>query len=85
MIPFDLEKAKKGHTVRTRTGKKAIFIAHLQGGQPAPLVFDICRTWPKLTGGFEDVPSEHGKPENYFLNGKWDGVHDNDLDLFIEY
>lgn len=85
MTPFNLELAKKGHTVRTRNGLKAIFVAQLQGGQPAPLVFDICwQQFEPLTGRPKDVPSEHGKPENYFLNGKFDGVHDNDLDLFME-
>lgn len=84
MTPFDVEKAKKGHTVRTRTGRKAIFVAHLKGGQPAPLVFDICRLSVHPVHKFIDVPSEKGNPENYFLNGKYDGVHENDLDLFME-
>jgi hypothetical protein len=41
MIEFDLQKAKKGVPVRTRDGRKAIFNAHLDSGQPAPLLFDI--------------------------------------------
>lgn len=72
MTPFDLEKAKKGHPVKTRYGWPAKFITHLQGGQPAPLLFDI-----QGNAGISHL-------ENYFLDGKHDGVHENPLDLFME-
>jgi len=70
MIPFDLTRAKLGIPMRTRKGYKATFIAHLDGGQPAPLVVD--------------VPGEDGL-ENYYLDGKHETVHDSPLDLFMEY
>lgn len=85
MTPFDLEKAKKGHTVRTRNGNKAVLIAELHGGQPAPLVFDIYQRVPSLaTGALTDVPTPYGKPENYFLDGRFNGTHDSSMDLFME-
>lgn len=91
LTPFDLEKAKKGLPMRTRDDRKAIFIALLSGGQPAPVLVEI---WDNHDDD-EDELDEDGDPypppeepigvlENYFLNGKWDGVHDNDLDLFME-
>ena len=85
MIPFDLEKAKKGHTVRTRNGNKAVFNAHLQGGQPAPLLFDIYYVEiDPLTGNLIDEPSQFGKLENYYLDGRHGTIHDSPLDLFME-
>lgn len=89
MIPFDLERAKKGVPVRTRDGRKAEFNAHLQGGQPAPLVFDI---WginevsdDDEDDEFQDEKSRAGNLENYYLDGRHGTVHDSPLDLFMEY
>lgn len=70
MIPFNLERAKLGIPMRTRKWLKANFIAHLDGGQPAPLVVD--------------VPADSGL-ENYYLDGRHETVHDSPLDLFMEY
>jgi hypothetical protein len=41
MIPFNLERAKKGVPMCTRKGIEAKFIAHLDGGQPAPILVEI--------------------------------------------
>lgn len=41
MIPFDLTRAKLGLPMVTRRGYEAKFIAHLDGGQPAPLVIEV--------------------------------------------
>lgn len=85
MNPFDLELAKKGHTVRTRNGNKAVLVAELHGGQPAPLVFDIWQRVPSLyRGEIIDAPTPNGKPENYFLDGRFNGLHDSDMDLFMD-
>lgn len=70
MIPFNLERAKKGAPMRTRSGHEAMFIAHLDGGQPAPLVVDI--------------PGKYGL-ENYYIDGRHGTVHDSPFDLFMEY
>lgn len=70
MIPFNLERAKQSVPMFTRNGYAATFIAHLDGGQPAPLVVDI----PEYEG-----------LENYYLNGKHELVHDSELDLFMKY
>lgn len=67
MNPFNLEKAKKGVPMITRSGKSAKFITHLQGWQPAPLVIDV-----------DDVM------ENYYLTGRFEEVHDNNMDLFMD-
>lgn len=87
MIPFNLERAKKGIPVRTRKGNKAVLIAELHGGQPAPLVFDIWQCVPGLfpQSGMVDAATPNGKPENYYFNGRFNDVHDSDLDLFMEY
>lgn len=69
MIPFNLEMAKKGVPMCTRKGFEAKFIAHLDGGQPAPIVVDI---------------KDEGM-ENYFLNGRHNLVHDSEYDLFMKY
>lgn len=81
MIPFDLTKAKKGIPMRTRKGQEAVFIAHLEGGQPAPLVVEIIT--PSVDPrGFPITGST--TLENYYLNGKH-GIVDSPLDLFMEY
>lgn len=88
MMLFDLERAKKGVPMRTRTGRKAEFVCLLSGGQPAPLVVDLWRreSNPKNYGGeFVDIKSKNGKPENYYINGRFNDVHDSELDLFMEY
>lgn len=105
MQPFDLEKAKKGVPMRTRDDRKAIFVAMLNGGQPAPLVIEVWDAENDEEGEdeFDDEgevieiphPIGHtsakiysepiGRLENYFINGMHDGIHENDLDLFMEY
>lgn len=70
MIPFNLERAKQGVPMHTRKGLTAIFIAILDGGQPAPVVIDI--------------PGEDGL-ENYYIDGRHGTVHDSPLDLFMKY
>jgi hypothetical protein len=69
MIPFNLERAKQGVPMNTRKGHKAKFIAHLDGGQPAPILIEV--------DGYE--------LENYYLNGKHNYVHDSEYDLFMKY
>lgn len=76
MIPFNLQRAKKSVPMRTRSGHEARFIAHLDGGQPAPLVIEIVK---KVNG----IPAIKAL-ENYYLNGKH-GIVDSPLDLFMEY
>lgn len=76
MIPFNLERAKKSVPMRTRNGYEARFIAHLDGGQPAPLVIEIT----KKVAGVKAIETL----ENYYLNGKH-GIVDDPLDLFMEY
>jgi hypothetical protein len=76
LIPFDLERAKKGVPMITRSRKGAKLIAHLQGGQPAPLVVDL--TYWRGGVKFEQI-------ENYYIDGRHGTVHDSDLDLFMEY
>jgi hypothetical protein len=70
MIPFNLERAKLGVPMYTRNGHNAIYVAHLNGGQPAPLVMDV--------PGYEGL-------ENYYKNGRHELVHDSPLDLFMKY
>lgn len=77
MIPFDLERAKKGVPMKTRKGRKAKFIAILSGGQPAPLVAEIDFTQ------YRHIPIK--SVENYYIDGRHGTVHDSDLDLFMEY
>jgi hypothetical protein len=69
MIPFNLERAKQGVPMYTREGIKAKLIAHLNGGQPAPIVVEI--------DGYE--------LENYYLNGRHNLYHNTEFDLFMEY
>lgn len=76
MIPFDLERAKQGVPMYTRSGYAANFIAQLNGGQPAPLVIEIVK---KVFG----IPAIETL-ENYYINGKH-GIVDSELDLFMEY
>lgn len=91
MIPFDLTRAKQGAPVRTRDGRNAVYNAHLTGGQPAPLLFDI---WDlnKISdeddyfeAEYEDDPSSVGNLENYYIDGRHGTVHDSPLDLFMQY
>ncbi len=70
MIPFNLERAKRGVPMHTRNGDSAIFISILDGGQPAPLVVDL--------------PGHEGL-ENYYIDGRHGTVHDSTLDLFMKY
>ncbi len=81
MIPFDLERAKKSVPMRTMGGHEARFIAHLDGGQPAPLVIEIT-TKPYVFNG--QTIHKTITLENYYLNGKH-GIVDSPLDLFMEY
>lgn len=76
MIPFNLELAKKGKSVVTRNGSKARFITHLKGGQIAPLLFEITK---KDEDGM--ITEE---TENYYLDGRFETVHNHELDLFME-
>jgi hypothetical protein len=69
MIPFNLERAKQGIPIQTRKGVEAKLIAHLDGGQPAPVLVSI--------GAFG--------LENYFLDGRHNLYHDDELDLFMKY
>ena len=81
MIKFDLLRAKQSVPMRTRQGYEAKLIAHLDGGQPAPLVVEIINREVDERGriiGWTPIL------ENYYLNGK-DGVVDSPLDLFMEY
>ena len=69
MTPFNLERAKLGLPMHTRNGLKAKFIAHIDGGQPAPLVVEV----------------DGHELENYYINGKHNLYHDTEFDLFMEY
>jgi hypothetical protein len=81
MIPFNLERAKKGIPMKTRGSQKAKFIAVLNGGQPAPLVIEVIR---RNADTSLKIPEE-GRVENYYINGRHGTVHDSELDLFMEY
>ena len=76
MIEFDLKRAKQSVPMRTRDGHEAKFVAHLDGGQPAPLVIEVIK---RVAG----IPAL-ANLENYYLNGKH-GIVDSPLDLFMEY
>lgn len=81
MIPFDLNKAKKGIPMRTREGREATFIAHLGGGQPAPILAEV------VVKNYDERGRFIGSTlslENYYLNGMH-GIVDSPLDLFMEY
>lgn len=62
--------------IKTRNGRTGKLLAHLRGGQPAPLVVD-------LTHWQNGVKFE--ATENYYLDGRHGTVHDSPLDLFMEY
>jgi len=69
MIQFNLERAKQGVPMHTRKGVEAKLIAHLNGGQPAPILVEL--------GG--------ASVENYFLNGRHNVFHESEFDLFMKY
>lgn len=69
MITFNLERARKGVPVRTRNWVGAKLIAHLNGGEPAPIVVEVGGT----------------TLESYYPNGRHNLYHNSDLDLFMEY
>lgn len=82
MIPFDLTRAKQGVPIYTRLGIKAKFIAHLNGGQPAPLIIEVM---VRLTDhNAEEIPGS-SLMENYYIDGRHGTVHDSPLDLFMQY
>lgn len=92
LIPFDLERAKKGVPMITRDERPAKFIALLAGGQPAPLVVELQEIehdeedydedeWEDLMDIEDNFPSL----ENYYIDGRHGTVHDSPLDLFMEY
>lgn len=69
MILFDLTRAKLGLPMHTRRGHNAKLIAHLDGGQPAPLVVEV----------------DANQIENYYVDGRHNSVHESPLDLFMQY
>ena len=75
MIPFNLERAKQGIPMRTREGVSAKLIAHLDGGQPAPLVVEIMLKQRDKQRRF--IP-ESTMIENYYLNGRHNLVHESE-------
>lgn len=82
MVPFNLERAKQGIPIRTREGVSAKLIAHLDGGQPAPLVVEINL---KQRDKQRRFISESTMIENYYIDGRHGTVHDSPLDLFMQY
>lgn len=82
MIPFNLERAKLGLPMRTRKGHEAKFIAHLNGGEPAPVVVEVFKTEVDKCGFL--LPGTT-MMENYYLNGRHNLYHDTEFDLFMEY
>jgi hypothetical protein len=92
LIPFDLERAKKGVPMKTRDDQKAVFVALLNGGQPSPLVVEIHPEDPDKDDFWDDELEEYigWEPavpflENYYIDGRHGTVHDSPLDLFMEY
>jgi hypothetical protein len=92
MIPFDLERAKKGVPMRTRDDRKAIFVSLLNGGQPAPLLIEVWDNHDEdddeLDEDGDPIPADEepmGVLENYYIDGRHGTVHDSELDLFMEY
>lgn len=82
MQPFNLERAKQGVPMRTREGISAKFIAHLNGGQPAPIVVEVLLKQRDKQGRY--IPNST-TIENYYIDGKHELVHDSPLDLFMKY
>lgn len=82
MIPFNLERAKQGVPIRTREGVSAKLIAHLDGGQPAPLVVEIML---KQRDKHRQFITGSTMTENYYIDGRHGTVHDSPLDLFMKY
>lgn len=82
MIPFNLERAKQGIPMCTRKGIEAKLIAHLDGGQPAPIVVEVMKRQVDKRGS---VIRESTMLENYYIDGRHGAVHDSPLDLFMKY
>jgi hypothetical protein len=82
MIPFNLLRAKQGVPMHTRKGFEAKFIAHLNGGQPAPVVVEIMKREVDKRGF---VIPETTMMENYYITGRHGLVHDSEYDLFMKY
>lgn len=82
MTLFNLERAKQGIPIRTREGVSAKLIAHLDGGQPAPLVVEVML---KQIDKQRKFISESTMIENYYIDGRHETVHDSPLDLFMAY
>lgn len=82
MIPFDLERAKKGVPIYTRSGISAKFIAHLDGSQPAPLIVEVMQRQVNRKGR---LISDSTMIENYYEDGRHNPIHDSPLDLFMQY
>ena len=82
MIPFDLERAKQDVPMFTRNGFSAKLIAHLNGGQPAPLVVEVNKRQFNKNGRV--IPTST-MIENYYINGRHNPVHESEYDLFMKY
>lgn len=82
MMPFNLERAKQGVPIRTREGAPAKLIAHLDGGQPAPIVVELMLKQRNKQGKFITGST---MTENYYLDGRHGTVHDSPFDLFMCY
>lgn len=82
MIPFNLERAKQGIPIYTIKGIEAKLIAHLDGGQPAPLIVEIMERQVDKRG---HVIPGLTVVENYYIDGRHGTVHDSPLDLFMKY
>jgi len=82
MIPFNLQRAKLGVPMCTRKGFEAKFIAHLNGGQPAPIVVEVMKGEVDKRGR---LISGSTMLENYYLHGRHNLVHESEYDLFMKY
>lgn len=82
MTPFNLERAKQGVPMCTRKGFEAKLIAHLNGGQPAPIVVEVMK---REVDKRRQLISGSTMLENYYLNGRHNLVHDSEYDLFMKY
>ncbi len=70
--------------MRTRDGRKAVFVAWLKGDQPAPLVVEIWELddWAAPEDrDYRPIDPDH---ENFYPDGRYFGTLDDDLDLFME-